>query len=465
MAKKYSCYDGKNLAAVIAGEPTPPKSSWLIQVVDDDDHLTLSAYYMAYESDRVNLKGLTPQAIAQMASNEKSMKSIADPTVGKLLAMKIMDQLPVSRPLGKVDDKGAIQYVPGAKTPPNLPGPAQQYNFIALGYDKSQKLWLPRLMGKMSLEQSADDAEKKADKKSKKKKEQPDQGSEYTWIFSKYPSLDAAMGDDLWLVDARGRGKEGEAIDDKLNESLKKYDLSIDFLTGMLLSTLSKGYVGMRMGFNILPGDALLDKARMIGILAEVRSGPLQGLRWYWDFGPKDSVTVDGYTSSFSWSRPTFGWSFGKNFNSPLVSRIDLVPKIGLVDLDASLNIDLGDGTKMPMRYRVKNALNLGAELGIERNTSWFLARMWGASDIADFGVAIGKDSISSYRGGVDTYWEMGNITQAMKMSLLVFGFGEMITLEKRHPNVTQTNDSSGAQITSLSYTMAFCGLGLTLSW
>ena len=465
MAKAYSCYDTKNQAAIIAGTEAPSKASWQILVVDSDQHLNFSAYYVAFEPPKVDLQGLGVQATAQLDASEKTMKALADPMVSKLIAMKLMDQIPVARPLGKLDDSGAMTFSPKEKIRPILPNPTPQYNAIALAYDSETKLWLPRLMGKMTLEAKSEDSAKKLPKNSDNKKSDPSQSDSFKWTFTKAPYLDAAFGEDLWLVDARGRGQGGVAIDEKLNDSLHKFGLSIDFISGMLLATISKGYVGFRMGANILPGEPLLDKAQMVGILAEFRAGPLKGLRWYWDFGPKVHLTKDGYTSSFTWSRPTLGWSFGKDLNMPLVTRIDIVPKIGLVDLDTSLVVDLADGSKLPLKYRVKNALNLGAELGIEKNTSWFLARLWGATDLANFGVAIGKDAISSYRAGVDTYWDVGNLTQSTQLALVVFGFGEMITLEKKKANVTVTADSSNAQITSLSYSMAFVGLGLTLGW
>ena len=80
------------------------------------------------------------------------------------------------------------------------------------------------------------------------------------------------------------------------------------------------------------------------------------------------------------WSRPTLAWSFGMEFDNALISKIDLVPKIGWMSMKANLPISasLEDSKTTTRSFVMTKSLSLGIELGIEHHHDLVLIRLWG---------------------------------------------------------------------------------------
>lgn len=430
------------------------------------------------EGRRTGLKmelyhGVGPKRVLESAlelpANDRALIMLKNREAADLLALKLMDSLPMSRVIpvesGILSMSHSEKKV--RKSPPPIAPP--EYHIYALSFDDETSRWLPTYVGRANLVKAPKlEPEIKDGKTPKKKKTPPKEPAAWVWDIT----LDGAPvqeGQVYWAQDSRGRGKNSAGIDGSLGFALEPFGYSRDFLTAMLFDTLASGYVGIRYGYPITFGDPLISQSTMVSVFAEVRGGPLKGLRWYWDMAPEVSAIVENQELKFGWSRPTLGWSFGMNINSPIVNRVDVVPKIGVMDFKSrvplpSIDPDETGGTIVGVDFNLKNATSFGGEIGIESATDWFLLRLWGASDIAGIVDTGGDGTVSSIRGGIDTYWDFVKIGKLFESSLLVFAVGETITLSQR-AETTEPAPGTDQIINGLSYNLAFLGLGISLTW
>ena len=190
--------------------------------------------------------------------------------------------------------------------------------------------------------------------------------------------------------------------------------------------------------------------------------------RQYWDFSPKTSVMSGDKELYFEWSRPTFGWSIGFDFETAIISRFDIVPKAGWMNLDANVGIEssAGDGSIVTENFVIEKELAIGLEIGIEKQTNWFLLRLWGAADGAGFfNQLAGEGAVSSLRGGIDSYFDLFDIGKTFEASLLLFTSGEQIALSRKPQEDPELAAQTGINVDGISYTLGFVGMGVTLTW
>lgn len=233
-----------------------------------------------------------------------------------------------------------------------------------------------------------------------------------------------------------------------------------------IVDTLAAGYAGIRLGTSMTQDVPLLAESQMVGILAEVRAGPLNGLRWNWDFGPEVKKIDNGYEQAFTWSRATLGWSFGFPFQS-FISKLDVVPKIGVMSLDGTVGLRsaLSKDVVDVARFRQRDVLNVGIETGVEMELPWFLMRFWGASDISGF-VNIDEDAkVSSIRGGLDVYFKLLRLFDHYHLTLLTFASMDQVTMEKMSVGDDPAVGTSGSKLAGITYQIVYAGLGLAVRW
>jgi hypothetical protein len=282
-----------------------------------------------------------------------------------------------------------------------------------------------------------------------------------------------------WIHGSNGPGAQSAklakifaAANEKMTEASESGELEkflnggYNFLTSALLDTAASGYVGLRYGKQVLAGDELLSKTSFFGLLVEMRGGPLEGLRVYYDKMPKVASVNNGFGTQISWSRLILGksWGWSPGF---LVDRVDLTPKIGIWSLSATLPITFAeDGVSAVgvQTFETDRALGLAIEGGLEWISTWYLLRMWGAFDTAlNFG-RIGAAGVTSQRFGVDTYLtagpEINLFGVPFKTALLGFFLFESIELSQK-PDKNNLED----QIVGIGYQGGYAGLGGVLSW
>ncbi len=257
-------------------------------------------------------------------------------------------------------------------------------------------------------------------------------------------------------------------FDKKLKAALKGSSL-LGFVDDLIFGTLSSNYGGVRIGKSFIV-DSLLSKTFLVSALAEIRGGPLQGLRWYYDIVPQVKSTARGAPESFRLARASLGWSFDIDMPSPVsdyIKVVDFQPKIGLLDLKTNLVIQ--DTQNPPsdavtsLSFEARNVLDLAGELGFEQQTSNFRARVWTSVSGAAFGVSNKEDvKVFSSRTGLDFYYDLLGLNLPFSTSLLAFGMFENLSLSK---DPTKIQKVSGVGISSISFSTFFLGGGLTLSW
>lgn len=425
IAKGFSCFfDGKH-----TGGAKSAKGDWTLKIQLKEDRWLLGLYFR----DQAE-----PEAELPFPNVPKALTALADRKVAKPLAMQMMDQLPAARYIEPKELKKELEYKLRKKE--MTPAAPAVYDLFDLEYVSSIGMWVPRPLGKATL----------------KKKKGPRR-----WDVTLNADADTSEG--FWAQSDKGRGGESDKYKSSLNGALKKYGMDGDMFDSAkdaLLDTFARGYVGFRYGYPITKGENLITKSSMVGILAEVRGGPLEGLRWYWDFAPETKEVVNGQEYSFTWSRPTLGWSFGLNMNW-FINRIDLTPKIGLMDFDGKVRVTTATGD-VPAQFRLKNSSNFGIEMGVESIAPWFLLRLWGASDVSGVLDLGGSGTVTSLRGGVDTYWDFYKVSDYFDLTVLVFMFGEKLSLTQ---DESETVANTNLKLEGISYNLAFFGAGLILTW
>lgn len=255
---------------------------------------------------------------------------------------------------------------------------------------------------------------------------------------------------------------EKESNSKQLLNKMTKERSWLSFVDELLFDSLSSSFAGIRYGYNVTSGDEIIANSNFISALIEIRSGPLDGLRYFYDISPEAKRSISGSDNqeSFSWSRGSLGWSFAyepEGFLGIIAPKIDLVPRVGLMDLNADLYVTASSLNEV-LNFSTKNSLSTGFELGIEHELNRFRTRLWLQSDIAGFIQVKGSDSIRSIKAGIDLTYDMTKIYM-FDLTLLTFANLESITFTKTSLDSEQTN------ISSLSYNLSFIGLGLLISW
>lgn len=452
----FSCYDGKK---IIAGAKNKEKSRWAMQVTDAPKGVDIEIFHITEEAGKPKLN---QEALVELPGSEKAISALGDTEVASLVALELLDGLPASRVVDLPDtsvksiksrDKLKRSY-PVPKGPKNLA-------IYSLAFDTITNSWVPSVVGKAKNKTKKFKFKKEYDPNKKHKFKQT-----HKWSV-KLKKSKFESGAVYFAQSTKGRGTDQKDIHDALDFALLRYGMSTNPLFDAFFDTLASGYAGIRYGLSMTSGDPIVSKSNMIGIFTEVRGGPLEGLRWYWDFAPRTEASVGEENLHFEWSRPTFGWSFGLEMDG-MITRMDAVPKIGWMNLDARVGIPKNDetGAVQTEDFLMENSLAIGIEVGIESQTTWFLMRLWGASDGAGiFNDLPGAGSITSLRGGIDAYIDLLNPLDSFDASLLVFVLGERISLSRNASENTELAAETGVNLEGLAYNLAFLGVGMTLQW
>ena len=472
--KGFSCYDGKKYLGGHEGS-----ENWTLKYVEHDSKTELDLFDQSVESTE-------PIAHVSFDGGSKSIMFFADQTFVDLLALRLLNELPVMGWLPKGAIKKSLErktrsiYVPnsGKRLYKTAPPPISLTAFSA---QKSGTFMLPTIKGKavrsafvepsnskpsgVVEEVKSDEADKKSQPKSLK--------FYATWTFDEATQSNSKVSG-LWLHDTRGSGKLIEdldvAIDDAANllhEAIDE-DLFATFLSGIIESSAS-GYIGVRYGAQTFYGDPLLKKSKVFGLVAEFRGGFLEGLRYNWDKVPSVQQATDGFDTSLEWSRHTIGRSFGLDLPF-LVDRIEVTPKLGIWSLKAALIDQYNtDGSAAHLgTFEIDHGYNLGLEGGLEWFSRWYTMRVWTSYDtvLPAFHSVVQK-KITSVRVGFDAFWTAGPVFHLLGLnlhsSILGFFTYDSITLSSSNTNPDLSDGT--VEIVGLTMSSGFLGAGIGISW
>jgi hypothetical protein len=363
-------------------------------------------------------------------------------SVLRFLSRMILESLPTGWVHMHKADSKTIELI----MHPDMPQLPEELLVYQLHYVPDRNLWLPRVKGSLRRTQQFRNTEQ-------------GRAESFEWKRS-YATL--KDGERYWIQNSAGRNKRQAEFEKKINGETRGFSF-INLLDRMLFESFTSNYASLRYGQSFVKGDSVITQTALISILLELRSGPLSGLRWYYDLTPEARHERFGLQEHFKMSRAALGWSW--EFTPPeswqfLISRIDLQPKIGLLNLKSELAVLDNAGTYQLTPFEAKQVLNLNAELGLEKELLWMRSRLWASYSSAQASFSRSKEvSVTSSRIGVDAYFEVMK-RQSWELKLMGFGFAERLSLE-RDPEANATELS----IRKLGFNLLFIGGGITVSW
>ena len=263
-----------------------------------------------------------------------------------------------------------------------------------------------------------------------------------------------------WGQNKFGRGGFYQRLAGIYSAHLKKnFDITFQVDGYHRKTNFKLGYVAARIGIPLTTSNGILSKANLIGLMSEVRSGPLDGLVWNWDFIPETKETTDkGSKTSLDWSRAVVGWRFFLPFTFFGADGIYSIPKIGALDFSGNFEASSEFADELTVApFEIKNAISLGLDIGMEWYVSRSLIRLWGGNNFSGL-LGDDKGSVNSLRGGLDFLTNMNFRGSAASF----IAFANVEKLDLFQPEKTAVND---AKIKDLSFATAYVGVGLGLAW
>jgi hypothetical protein len=462
-----SCYIDDKL---VAGRDHGP-NSWILKYVEGEKFSTLTL--------RTNSKSDNAVSTVSYPASIYSMKFFMDQGFVDLASLRLLNELPV---MGWVP-RGILRNSEDRKTraifvPPSgmrmykTASPPESLAVYSAAEDGG--LVMPQISGKALRAKFVEPQEVSAAEQAKNVKKAKSNARDFylIWKFDD-ESRKASLRQGLWVHDSRGAGFLLPELDAAINDAASQLNDAIDeglfsrFLKG-LQATAASGYVGVRYGAQVLSGDPLLKKTAFFGLVAEVRGGPVEGLRYYYDKVPSRKNTIDGLETSIEWSRHIVGKSFGLGL-SRFVDRVDVTPKIGLWAFDAKLVDSYNDdGTAATVgTFKMASGMSFSIEAGVEWLSPWYTIRPWYSYDYANALNSVTSKKVTSSRVGLDTYWTAGPVFKffgmPLKTALMGFFIYEIISLSSSNPNPTLQEGER--EIVAVEFSGGYAGAGVAVSW
>ncbi|MDQ3234042.1 MAG: hypothetical protein M3Q07_19710, partial [Pseudobdellovibrionaceae bacterium] len=316
-----------------------------------------------------------------------------------------------------------------------------------LFYSAEANVWLPRLRARLQSSSARND---------------PNKPKTFTISESFLP---LRKGQAYWIQNSGGVGMRQDAYTSLLSKKLQGFS-AISFLDRLIFDSLESNFVSFRYGQSLLKGSSILTEAELLALLVEIRSGPLAGLRTYYDFTPNMEREGVGGIEKFHLRRASLGWAFG--WDAParvnlFFSQVNIQPKIGLLDLESRFEVENLDGQLTYLDFTAKNVYDLSIEIGIEKELTWFRSRLWGSINSTKLGISK-QDAVSalSQKFGLDAYFDFMGGKRDWDVKLLLFGMAENLSLGKNQADILKDEDQG---LQEISFNLFFLGGGFTLSW
>lgn len=460
----FSCWtDDKKISGNPKGKP------WTLEYMETDERVSLTL--MDADSRVMSEAAFGPSPYTAYFFGDKEFVD--------LLALKLLDGLPFLGYIAKgaLIGEGAFvgrypRSLPNGRKRPVVP-PPKSLTVYRLSVDKNSSLYHAQVVG--SVSQASLDPESPLEAQVQKKSEKAKEPMVH-WRANE-ELIQSNKDSFVWFHNEAGRNRMAPDLQLAIDQIQKVLAEAADegMLTNMLrglkksiIATTASGYVGVRYGPQVLPGDDLLGKTSFFGLLAEVRGGPLEGVRFYYDKLPLKAVEQDGFETSIEWSRLVVGKSFGLKLNR-FADRVEITPKLGLWNFHTKLPVNYdadGKVTKVGV-FDLDRAMSFSLEMGVEWNSPVYVIRPWYSFDGAGLISKINSKRVTSNRFGLDTYWTAGPkfriLGNQFKTAWLGFFIYETIGLTNNDSDVALGEGES--IITDLSFTTGYAGLGVAVSW
>jgi hypothetical protein len=447
-----------NYSCAGVGEKLENNSEWQLEVKIVHQDVSFIITKMSKIEARQNLRGTV-----------SVLRYLSDPGFSDALAFGLARSLPVllnvvqgTQSKGMFSRGTAIS--DATKVAAARFDPPAELVLLHLSYDLPLKVWIPESLGTASL--------RYYDKAKYSQTEEGKSNGRVFWdaTFTRKPK----QGGLIWAqaIEGRGRFLEDEAANARVQNAYdaleikygKRKSTLFGSVSSFLIDSASSGYVGARYGKQFLAGDSLLGNTSFQGLLIEIRSGPLDGLRFYYDEVPTVRQEIESVKVYLGWSRITAGMSFGL-YPGFLVDKIDIVPKVGIWNFSGLLPIQTSTGL-LTQEFKVKNGLSLALEAGLEWIGSWYTIRSWASQDQSLVLGKIDTSGVATTRVGLDTFLSAGptiNVFSAkLKTTFLLFVVLESIKLRAAKGTVQETQRF---RIDEVDFDSGYAGGGLVISW
>lgn len=406
------------------------------------------------------------------APKSKSLiEYLVHPELNDLVALRILNDLPA---LGLLDAKavtqdGNVLARRAHNQVSNVTPPARMKAFqlaVVLG-----SVYQPTILGEIEQASGTLPSHKAEGN------QDPQESAAFAWHVS--PEVAGALRDGMkvWFQDLRGRGAQAPEFDSGILATIKMLDVAnekgllaqiLSGAKGFVLETASAGYVGLRYGKQIFAGNPLLRKLTLIGLVTEVRSGPLDGLRFFYDTIPRVDAVQHGVKTSIGWDRVIAGKSFSFQ---PVdwMKSVDITPKIGFWNFNSRV---LNQNSRPDLSAVVDFDLDFAPSLAIEVGTEWrvesYFARLWYGFDGAGIATRLGTRSVSSNRSGLDLIHSFGHqfnlFGAATKPALLAFAMYESLAMSGAGELTVGSSAPRNVNV-DLTLRNSFFGAGFAVSW
>jgi hypothetical protein len=332
---------------------------------------------------------------------------------------------------------------------PDMPLLPEELLIYQLHYRPDRNLWVPQIKASMSRKQQFRNLEQ-------------GRAESFEWKRTYGKLVD---GERYWIQNSQGRNQRQAEYEKKINGETQGFSL-LNLLDRMLFESFTSNYAGLRYGRSFVQGESVITETALISALLELRSGPLSGLRFYYDLTPRAEKERFGLSEHFEMSRTSLGWAW--EFTPPeswqgLISRIDLQPKFGILSFQSKLAVQNALGEYQLTSFEARRVLNLNAELGIEKESLWWRSRLWGSYSSAQASLVKSNGvSVTSARFGFDAYVDLMK-EQNWDLKALAFGFAERLSLERDPKSIA--NSTNDLAIRQFGFNLLFIGGGVTVSW
>ncbi|HYX31708.1 MAG TPA: hypothetical protein VE954_01250 [Oligoflexus sp.] len=332
---------------------------------------------------------------------------------------------------------------------PDMPLLPEELLIYELNYMPAKNLWMPKLKARLGRKQQFRNLEQ-------------GRAESFEWKRTYSPLRE---GERYWIQNSKGRNQRQAEYEKKINGETQGFSL-LNLLDRMLFESFSSNYAGLRYGHSFVQGESVITETSLLSLLLEMRSGPLAGLRLYYDLTPRAEKEHNGLVEFFEMSRTSLGWSW--EFTPPdawdgLISRIDVQPKIGLLSFQSELAVQDSVGEYQLTAFEARRVLNLNVELGLEKESLWLRNRLWASYSSAKASIVKSNGvSVTSARIGVDAYIDLMK-ERNWDLKALAFGYAERLSLE-RDPKSIAAADSDLA-IRQFGFNLLYVGGGITVSW
>ncbi len=431
---KFKCVE---LDQKVPTKISPNLMAWNIHIDEGDQAITVSVSFLSdnrwHKVTEISFK-----------NSAGVFKQFSGPETYFTLARILIDSLPVGWIYRPSDHKSGIRFIAshGLKSLP------EKLYVYRVQFDEKNLKWFPKIAAVLKAKGGLLEAKGKWAQ---------------TYEYEKLYEPINTKG--LYSVqNVGGLGKDKESLVkhlEKTNPLLSMLNL-VDLLT---FNALSSNYVGLKYAKSLNKKGSVLGEASQFSLLVEIRDGLLNGVRVYYEKIPNVTLSNEVGDQRLDMQRISGGWSFKlplPEFMSTIANEVSIQPKVGITDFVGQFSIPINATDYASINYQLNGVLDLAAELGVEKETNWFRARLWGSINTsAASKIASSAGSVTSIRAGVDTYWDVASFSDTVTLNLLAFANYERLQLSKP----VTTEDPADLVGTNIGFNLALVGGGITLEW